>query len=102
MRSSRRRSFRRRRTTVRRQAFGNFASAMQQRDSTNVVVSMQENVIIGVPAQGNEGTIVRNVNALLCGTPYFENYAGMYDQYKINAVRVGIDDLIPINKQGFH
>ena len=28
-----------RRTNIRQQAFGNYASAMQQRDSTNVVIS---------------------------------------------------------------
>ena len=36
----------RRRTTLKRQAFGNFASAMQQRDSTNIVISKQEDVNI--------------------------------------------------------
>lgn len=80
-----------RRSTVRRQAFGNFASAMQQRDSTNVVISTQEDVTIYVPTHTNQGTIVRNVNALLCNTQYFQNYMGMYDQYKINAVRASME-----------
>ena len=80
-----------RRTTIKRQAFGNFASALQQRDSTNVVVSSVEDVVINVPADCNEGTVVRNVNALLCDTTYFQNYMGMYDQYKINAVRANIE-----------
>lgn len=80
-----------RRTTVRRQAFGNFASAMQQRDSTNVVLSLQEECNIIVPQGGKEATLARNVNALLCKAPYFGNYVGMYDQYKINAVRAAIE-----------
>lgn len=64
---------------------------MQQRDSTNIVVSSQEDVTLVVPVGGKEGTIVRNVNALLCDAPYFQNYLGMYDQYKINAVRASIE-----------
>ena len=33
-----------RRTTAKRRAFGNFASAMQQRDATNIIVNAQEEV----------------------------------------------------------
>ncbi|GAB1227963.1 hypothetical protein ENUP19_0366G0001, partial [Entamoeba nuttalli] len=73
------------RTTLKRQAFGNFASAMQQRDSTNVVISMQEDVSINVPVGANEGTMLRNVTALMTSTQYFHNYMGMYDQFKLNA-----------------
>ncbi|EDR24189.1 hypothetical protein EDI_017400 [Entamoeba dispar SAW760] len=88
-----RRTMRRRgrRSALRRQAFGNFASAMQQRDSTNVVISTQEDVTINVPANGSEGTLIRNVNAILTSTQYFENYMGMYDQYKVNAVRASLE-----------
>ena len=97
MRSYRRRTVRRaaapirRRTTQTRRAFGNFASAMQQRDSTNVVISCQEDVVLNMPHEANEVTLVRNCNSLLITTPYFENYMGMYDQYKINAVRVSAE-----------
>lgn len=80
-----------RRKTLKRQAFGNFASAMQQRDSTNVVISTEENVTIEVPKYADEGTIVRNCNAILCRTEYFQNYLGMYDQYKINAIRASCE-----------
>ena len=55
---------RRRRTTVRRQAFGNFASAMQQRDATNVVINAQEQVTMFVPSGAKEATILRNINAI--------------------------------------
>lgn len=97
MRTYRRRPVRRiaapvrRRTTQTRRAFGNFASAMQQRDSTNVVISCQEDVVLNLPNHANEVTLVRNCNALLINTPYFENYMGMYDQYKINAVRASME-----------
>lgn len=82
---------RRRRTTVRRQAFGNFASAMQQRDSTNVVINAQEQVTMFVPSGAKEATVLRNINAMLTTSPMFFNYATMYDQYKLNAVRVGVE-----------
>ena len=94
MRSYRRASRRtttRPRTTVRRQAFGNFASAMQQRDSTNVVISTQEDVTITVPQACAQATLVRNCNAILTKAEYFQNYLGMYDQYKINAIRASLE-----------
>lgn len=80
-----------RRTTVRRQAFGNFASAMQQRDATNVVISKQEDVSMTVPVNCAEATLVRNCNAIMTSTEYFRNYMGMYDQYKLNAVRASVE-----------
>lgn len=80
-------------SSLRRQAFGNFAAAMQQRDSTNIVATLQEDVAITIPTGCNEGTIVRNAHALLCTSQYFRNYMGMYDQYKINAVRASIEAL---------
>ena len=78
------------RTTVRRQAFGNFASAMQQRDATNVVINTQEEFKLSVPANAKEATGVRNINALMTTSPMFFNYATMYDQFKLNAVRIAI------------
>ncbi|EDR26174.1 hypothetical protein EDI_192750 [Entamoeba dispar SAW760] len=80
-----------RRSIASRRAFGNFASAMQQRDSTNVVISVQEDVNINVPVGSSEATLIRNVNAILTSTQYFENYMGMYDQYKVNAVRASLE-----------
>ncbi|EAL43360.2 interaptin, putative [Entamoeba histolytica HM-1:IMSS] len=64
---------------------------MQQRDSTNVVISMQEDVSINVPVGANEGTMLRNVTALMTSTQYFHNYMGMYDQFKLNAVRASME-----------
>lgn len=90
-RVSTRRTVPMRKSSLKRQAFGNFASAMQQRDSTNVVISTQEDVTLTVPAEAKEATIVRNCNALLCDAQYFQNYLGMYDQYKLNAVRVSLE-----------
>ena len=80
-----------RRTTAKRRAFGNFASAMQQRDATNIVVNAQEEVTLIVPKDAQEATVVRNINSLMTTAPMFMNYATMYDQYKLNAVRVGIE-----------
>lgn len=80
-----------RRTTAKRRAFGNFASAMQQRDATNIVVNAQEEVTLIVPNGANEATIVRNINSIMTTAPMFMNYATMYDQYKLNAVRVGME-----------
>ena len=48
------------RRTVRRQAFGNFASAMQQRDATNVVINAQEEFKLAVPQNGTEATGCQN------------------------------------------
>lgn len=76
---------------LRRQAFGNFASAMQQRDSTNVVIQLQEDVSLYVPANTSEATLVRNATALMCKSVFFRNYVGMYDQFKLNAVRASIE-----------
>ena len=86
-----RRTIPRRRRTVKRQAFGNFASAMQQRDATNVVINAQESVTMLVPGNAAEATILRNINAMMTTSPMFMNYATMYDQYKLNAVRVGVE-----------
>lgn len=80
-----------RRSTAKRRAFGNFASAMQQRDATNIVVNAQEEITLTVPNGANEATIVRNINAIMTTAPMFMNYATMYDQYKLNAVRVGME-----------
>lgn len=80
-----------RRTTAKRRAFGNFASAMQQRDATNIIVNANEEVRLIVPANGQEATVVRNINSIMTTAPMFMNYATMYDQYKLNAVRVGIE-----------
>lgn len=85
--------YRRSRGTLRRQAFGNFAAAMQQRDSTNIVASLQETVSLTVPKNCTEATLVRNANSLLVTSQYFRNYMGMYDQYKINAIRASIEVL---------
>ena len=86
------------RTTVRRQAFGNFASAMQQRDATNVVINAQEEYKLCVPGGCTEATGVRNMNAILTTSPMFFNYATMYDQFKMNAVRISVE-MTYINNQ---
>lgn len=88
----------RRPRTARRQAFGNFAAALQQRDSTNIVASVQENVTLQIPVKCSEATIVRNVNAILTSSTYFRNYMGMYDQYKINSVRAAVE-VLALNQQ---
>lgn len=86
-------TYRKPRSTIRRQAFGNFAAAMQQRDSTNIVASLQETVNLTIPVNCNEATLVRNANSLLVTSQYFRNYMGMYDQYKVNAIRASVEVL---------
>ena len=98
MRANRVRAARPRRTAVRRQAFGNFASAMQQRDATNVVINAQEEFKLCVPTGCTEATGVRNMNAILTTSPMFFNYATMYDQFKMNAVRISVE-MTYINNQ---
>ena len=86
------------RSTTRRRAFGNMVSAMQQRDATNIVCNASEEVKMYVPNQCKEATVVRNMNAILTTAPMFLNYATMYDQFKLNAVRVSVE-MTYINNQ---
>lgn len=80
-----------RRSTQQRRAFGNMVSAMQQRDATNIVCNATEEVTLYVPTDCNQATLVRNVNAILTTCPMYMNYATMYDQFKLNAVRVSCE-----------
>ncbi|GAB1227582.1 hypothetical protein ENUP19_0345G0004 [Entamoeba nuttalli] len=70
---------------------GNLKAAFQQRDSTQVVLNATETVQLAIPANTNGATTVRNVTKLLCGTEFFQHYAGMYDQFKIDGVSVSAE-----------
>ena len=66
-------------------------AAFQQRDSTQIVINSTESVTLAVPANSNGSTIVRNVTKLLCSTEFFQHYAAMYDQFKIDGVSVSAE-----------
>ena len=70
---------------------GNLKAAFQQRDATQVVLNATETVQLAIPANTNGATTVRNVTKLLCGTEFFQHYAGMYDQFKIDGVSVSAE-----------
>lgn len=70
---------------------GNLRAAFQQRDATQVVLNATETVQLAIPANTNGATTVRNVTKLLCGTEFFQHYAGMYDQFKIDGVSVSAE-----------
>ena len=66
-------------------------AAFQQRDSTQIVINSTESVTLAVPANTNGSTIIRNVTKLLCSTEFFQHYAAMYDQFKIDGVSVSAE-----------
>ncbi|GAT98798.1 hypothetical protein CL6EHI_154760 [Entamoeba histolytica] len=70
---------------------GNLKAAFQQRDSTQVVLNATETVQLAIPANTNGATTVMNVTKLLCGMEFFQYYAGMYDQFKIDGVSVSAE-----------
>ena len=66
-------------------------AAFQQRDSTQIVINSTESVTLSVPIETNGSTVVRNVTKLLCATEFFQHYAAMYDQFKIDGVSVSAE-----------
>ncbi|EDR26246.1 hypothetical protein EDI_081030 [Entamoeba dispar SAW760] len=91
MRRARRATAPRARRNLKSSMAGNLKAAFQQRDSTQVVLNATETVQLAIPANTNGATTVRNVTKLLCGTEFFQHYAGMYDQFKIDGVSVSAE-----------
>ncbi|EDR28692.1 hypothetical protein EDI_118690 [Entamoeba dispar SAW760] len=91
MRRARRATAPRARRNLKSTMAGNLKAAFQQRDSTQVVLNATETVQLAIPANTNGATTVRNVTKLLCGTEFFQHYAGMYDQFKIDGVSVSAE-----------
>ncbi|EMD46443.1 Hypothetical protein EHI5A_136190 [Entamoeba histolytica KU27] len=77
--------------SLRSAVLGNMRAAFQQRDSTQVIINSTETVQLAIPANSNGSTTVRNVTKLLCGCEFFQHYASMYDQFKIDRVQVSAE-----------
>lgn len=78
-----------------RRASGNMRAARQQRDTANVVVNKISSVSFNLEEE-SEGSPTRTNSAAILLWPqlkeseYFINYAGMFDQVRINKVRVKV------------
>lgn len=84
----------RRSTSVKRRAYGNLRSAAQQRDSTEVVINTVFPATITIPQGSNLAGIGINVYQQLAQSQFYSNYAPMYDQFKLNGVRVKVNGSI--------
>lgn len=80
----------RRRYSRRRRTFGNYKAAIQQRDSAQVVINQVSNLTIPVATGDTAAASYENVWRILRLHPFFQNYAGMYDQVHLDAVRAKI------------
>lgn len=96
-RTSRRRGYQRswynKPRTFRRRANGNARAARAQRDSTTVVINRIASFPIVVASNGtllsNGSTVINHWNQLRL-SQFFPNYSPMYDQMKLDKVRVKI------------
>lgn len=98
------RSYRRsyyRSTGSKRRAIGNYRAALQQRDSTDVNLSIPSTCTVfnqdsEVPTGNvqdstrriNTGTFALNIWDLLRKSEFYKSYSNMYDQVKINSIRI--------------
>ena len=82
-----------------RRAIGNYRAAQQQKDSTDVNLSIPStcsvfNKDIQIPTKNggfrtvNAGTYALNVWDLLRNSEFYQSYSNMYDQVKINRIRI--------------
>lgn len=82
------------RGTGRSRAISNMKSAYQQKDNASVVLNVQRNIACkknGLDSPWNAGerdVAVLNIYDCLAHSEFFTNYAPMYDQFKIDRVRV--------------
>lgn len=90
-----------------RRARGNMRAANQQNDASNVVINLMHSVYSGcsIAYNANENqtiygpfpydahfisTIPVNIYDLLKKSDFFSSYAGMYDQFRINSIKVKV------------
>lgn len=89
--------YRSRRYGSKARALGNSYSARQQADSTQVVI----NKVTEIPVQFSAGTTVAgtsvNIWSELYLSSFYPNYAPMYDQVKLDGVRVKINGSVQGN-----
>lgn len=84
------RSTRRWTSGTRRRAWGNARAARQQRDACTVTISRLTNVTVPVASNETSGTaFIAHWDSLRQST-YFPNYSSMYDQIKIDKIRVKV------------
>lgn len=107
-RYSRRRRFGSSSSSLVRRARGNMRAANNQNDSSNVVINLLHSVYAGVsiandaqqannitglypsPTDIKIGTVAVNVYDLLRKSDFFGSYSGMYDQFRVNSIKVKI------------
>lgn len=75
---------------LRRRATGNSRSARQQRDSALVTISRIASSSVTVDSAGGNGAVAINHFNNLRQSEYFPNYAPMYDQFKIDKIRIKV------------
>lgn len=82
---------RRRYGSRRRRTFGNFKSALQQRDAATVVLNSLSsiNVVLSTTSPF-VGSNYINIWQALLQHPFFANYSGMYDQMHLDGVKAKI------------
>lgn len=107
-RYSRRRRFGVSSSSLVRRARGNMRAANNQNDSSNVVINLLHSVYAGVsiandamqannvtgffpsPSEIKIGTVAVNIYDLLRKSDFFGSYSGMYDQFRVNSIKVKI------------
>lgn len=85
------RSTRRWNRGTRRRVIGNSRSARQQRDAATVTISRFTTLSVSVPTGAAGGTAFIQHWDSLRNSTYFSNYSGMYDQIKIDKIRVKLN-----------
>ncbi|KAG4089819.1 hypothetical protein H8356DRAFT_955936 [Neocallimastix lanati (nom. inval.)] len=98
--------------SFRRRIYYNRKFADQQRDSTNVIINCNKSFSCGQTynevtldvSDNNEGiyenkfidsgTLAVNIYDVLLNTEYYQNYSEIYDQFKINAIKVKITPVV--------
>lgn len=68
--------------------WGQFKAANQQRDQATMVLNSQYPIDLRVAVGESETLAVTNVWEILRNSPFFGNYSGMYDQVKMDSVRI--------------
>lgn len=68
--------------------WGQFKAANQQRDQATMVLNSQVPLNIAIPVDDTSNFGVFNLWNVLRTSSFFDNYAGMYDQVKMDSVRI--------------
>lgn len=82
------RSSRRWKSGSRLRALGNAKAARQQRDAATVTINKIAQITATIPANASASSVIINHWNMLRLSDYFPNYAPMYDQMKLNKIRV--------------